>query len=98
MLENQIADVDEQIKDLEYEIGTRTKGQFIGGVAGRIISGTASFLVGEVDACITGKTDEKDVKRDRTRITAAGEKIGANIGGMAEKGIKNLREFLKGRK
>ena len=98
MFEDQLADIESQILSLEHQQNSRTTGEFVGGKIGRIASGAASFVIGEIDACITGKTDEKDVKRDRARIAAAGEKIGSTIGGMTEKGVRRLSEFIRGRK
>ena len=94
-IQMQINAIEDQIMSLQHEENSKTTGQKIGGFIGKIISGTASMVVGEVDACITGKTNESDVKRTRAKVVATGDKVGSTIGGFLEKGIKCIRDGRK---
>lgn len=94
-IQMQINAIEDQIMSLQHEENSKTTGQKIGGLIGKIISGTASMVVGEVDACITGKTNESDVKRTRAKVVATGEKFGSTVGGLIEKGIKCVKDGRK---
>ena len=94
-IQTQIDAIEDQIRTLQHEENSKTTGQKVGGLIGRIISGAASMVVGEVDACITGKTNESDVKRTRAKVVATGDKVGSTIGGFLEKGIKCVKDGRK---
>lgn len=100
--ESQITLREEELNNLleeeaEKQAQMTTTGRVLGTV-GRIGGVVASFVVGEVDACVTGKVDEDSVKRKRAKVAAAGEKSGAFIGNMLEKGVKGISGYMKGRK
>ena len=80
-----------EISNIENSREKRTTAENIGGTIGRIGGLAVSFFAGEIEACITGKTDESQVKNARARVANAGEKAGANIAGITEKLINRIR-------
>ena len=89
--QTQIDYLEDQIRELDRSCDGRTTAQNIAGVVTRIVAGAASFVVGEVDACTTGRTDEKQVRRRRGKFVDSAENTAVRLTGNIERFIRNRR-------
>ena len=64
----QIDHLNEEIGKIDRSCDGRTTAQNVVGGITRLGAGLVSFVVGEVDACTTGRTDEEQVKRRRGKF------------------------------
>lgn len=87
----QIDFYEDELRKLEHTVNQRSTAQSIVGTATRIGAGIVSIVVGEVDACITGNTNEDQVKRKRGKFVDSVEKGAVNLTGTVEKLIKKRR-------
>ena len=87
----QIDYYEDEIRKLNHsQDGRSTLQNVVGGVT-RIIAGATSIVVGEVDACVTGRTDEKQVRRRRGKFVDSAETSAVRI-------TKTIEDLINRRK
>ncbi len=82
--QTQIDFLNDQIREMDRSRSGRSTAQNVVGVATRIVAGAASMVVGEVDACVTGRTDEKQVRRRRGKFVDSAENAMVRVTGAIE--------------
>lgn len=81
LIEENIANLEQQLSNLDKEANNRTTGQKIGSTVGRLGGMLVGMVAGEIETCVTGK----DIKRTRGTYADGGESIGSAIGGAIER-------------
>ena len=72
--QTQIDYLNEEIGKIDRSCEGRSTAQNIVGGITRVGAGLASFVVAEVDACVTGRTDEEQVRKRRGKFVDSAEK------------------------
>ena len=92
MYQSQINLLENEVRRLDRNRDGRSTAQNIVGGVTRVGAGLASFVVGEVDACVTGRTDEDQVRRRRGKFVDNAENGMVRLTGTIENIIKRHRK------
>ena len=76
----------------------RSTTQKVVGKVTRIGASIVSVVVGEINACTTGKTDEADVKKERAIFVDKAENSMVKVADQAEKVVGGITKIIKKRK